>query len=495
MQVPANQVSTLLALPERRRGAERHAASSRSPTRARRSSARRRSGTRRAARRSPARASSSATSTPASGPSIRRSPTTRHSAARRPPRTGTPRACDFGDNPLTPATDVVRVQPQADRRAGVPRHLQRAGRRRDVPRHRPRQRRPRHPHHEHRGGRHRRQHARSSASTAARSAASLPARGSWSTRSAATRAASRRTRRRPSQQAILDGVNVINFSISGGTNPYTDPVELAFLDAYDAGIFVAASAGNSGPDAGTTDHQSPWVITVAASTQAAQLPVDAHADRRRGAARTLVGASITHGCRRRRPSSWRENIPGYTKRCAAPRCHRARPPARSSPASAADANGAVGRIQKGFNVKQGGAAGMILYNPTPCRHRDRQPLAAGGAPGRRHRSSWRSWPPTRPPRRRSPTASKATAQGDVMASFSSRGPGGGSSSSRTSPHPACRSSPATRRSPTTAHGRAAGELLPGDRRHVDVVAAHRRVGASCSRRCTPTGRPGRSSRR
>src|SRR5204862_2640301 len=33
------------------------------------------------------------------------------------------------------------------------------------------------------------------------------------------------------QQAIHDGVNVINFSISGGANPYTDPVELAFLDA------------------------------------------------------------------------------------------------------------------------------------------------------------------------------------------------------------------------------------------------------------------------
>ena len=26
--------------------------------------------------------------------------------------------------------------------------------------------------------------------------------------------------------------------------------------------------------------------------------------------------------------------------------------------------GGIGRIQKGFNVLQGGAAGMILYNPT-----------------------------------------------------------------------------------------------------------------------------------
>jgi hypothetical protein len=69
------------------------------------------------------------------------------------------------------------------------------------------------------------------------------------------------------QQAVKDGADVINFSISGGSNPYTDAVELAFLGAYDAGVFVAASAGNSGPTAATTDHQGPWVTTVAASTQ------------------------------------------------------------------------------------------------------------------------------------------------------------------------------------------------------------------------------------
>ena len=60
------------------------------------------------------------------------------------------------------------------------------------------------------------------------------------------------------QQAILDGVDVINFSISGGANPYSDAVELAFLDAYAAGITVNASAGNSGPGAGTVDHGGPW---------------------------------------------------------------------------------------------------------------------------------------------------------------------------------------------------------------------------------------------
>ncbi|MEZ4642508.1 MAG: hypothetical protein R3E31_07170 [Chloroflexota bacterium] len=42
------------------------------------------------------------------------------------------------------------------------------------------------------------------------------------------------------------GIATINYSISGGNNPYYDAVELAFLAATDAGVFVSASAGNSG---------------------------------------------------------------------------------------------------------------------------------------------------------------------------------------------------------------------------------------------------------
>ncbi len=68
------------------------------------------------------------------------------------------------------------------------------------------------------------------------------------------------------QQAILDGVDVINFSISGGSNPYSDAVELAFLEAFDANIVVSTSAGNSGPTAATVGHRGPWLLTTAATT-------------------------------------------------------------------------------------------------------------------------------------------------------------------------------------------------------------------------------------
>jgi hypothetical protein len=67
-------------------------------------------------------------------------------------------------------------------------------------------------------------------------------------------------------QAVADGVDVINYSISGTTTNFLDPVEIAFLFAADSGVFVAASAGNSGPTTGTVAHPSPWITTVAAGT-------------------------------------------------------------------------------------------------------------------------------------------------------------------------------------------------------------------------------------
>jgi Subtilase family/PA domain/Peptidase inhibitor I9 len=67
-------------------------------------------------------------------------------------------------------------------------------------------------------------------------------------------------------QAVADGiVDAINFSIGGGVDPWTDAVSLAFLNAVDAGIYIAASAGNSGPAANTLGHNEPWVGSTAAA--------------------------------------------------------------------------------------------------------------------------------------------------------------------------------------------------------------------------------------
>ncbi len=68
-------------------------------------------------------------------------------------------------------------------------------------------------------------------------------------------------------QAVADGViNVINFSIGGGETPWSDSTSLAFLACRAAGIYVATSAGNEGPGAGTVGHNEPWVASTGAAT-------------------------------------------------------------------------------------------------------------------------------------------------------------------------------------------------------------------------------------
>lgn len=66
------------------------------------------------------------------------------------------------------------------------------------------------------------------------------------------------------EQAVLDGVDVINYSISGYGFPWDDAVEQAFYAAYAAGVSIAASAGNGG-FGNATNHNSPWLLNVAAT--------------------------------------------------------------------------------------------------------------------------------------------------------------------------------------------------------------------------------------
>jgi subtilisin family serine protease len=72
-------------------------------------------------------------------------------------------------------------------------------------------------------------------------------------------------------QAIVDGVDVINFSI-GSTSPTAnllqDALTVGFLVARHNGVHVANSAGNAGPNPGTIGSPSdaPWLTSVASST-------------------------------------------------------------------------------------------------------------------------------------------------------------------------------------------------------------------------------------
>ncbi|MBT8096869.1 MAG: S8 family serine peptidase, partial [Woeseia sp.] len=99
--------------------------------------------------------------------------------------------------------------------------------------------------------------------------------------------------------ATLDVVDVINYSIGGGSsNPWVDDDAQAFKAAHDAGIFVATSAGNSGPGFGTmgSPADAPWVTSVGASTHDRQIEngvVDMTSDG--GPLANIFGAGITAG--------------------------------------------------------------------------------------------------------------------------------------------------------------------------------------------------------
>ncbi|MGI8625270.1 MAG: S8 family serine peptidase [Geodermatophilaceae bacterium] len=217
-------------------------------------------------------------------------------------------------------------------------------------------------------------------------------------------------------RSIEDGVDVINFSISGGTNPYSDPVELAFLDAYAAGVFVSASAGNDGPGAGTVNHVGPWLTSVAASTQERAYESTLTVTGTTGTF-TDTGASITAGAGPA-PVVLASAAPYNRPLCDAPA-----PAGLFTGKIVACERGVIARVEKGYNVLQGGAAGMILYNPAladietdnhwlPTVH-----LADG--------TDFLAFMAANPNATATFTAGqKATGQGDVMAAFSSRGPGG-----------------------------------------------------------------------
>jgi subtilisin family serine protease len=225
-------------------------------------------------------------------------------------------------------------------------------------------------------------------------------------------------------QAILDGVNVINFSISGGAQPYTDPVELAFLDATNAGISVSAAAGNAGPGAGTSDHGGPWVITVGASTGPRQFGSTLHLTADGGAVLDVPGVTLTNGITSATPVVMAATLAKAGGGLEDALCQSDLAPGAATGKVVVCDRGNNGRIDKGRRVLAGGAAGMILYNQSAAVtdlesdnhylpaiqtqfNANAIPLFVTG-----HTNVMATWA----------QGAAQPAQADVMASFSSRGP-------------------------------------------------------------------------
>ncbi|GAA1859466.1 S8 family serine peptidase [Microbacterium koreense] len=161
-------------------------------------------------------------------------------------------------------------------------------------------------------------------------------------------------------QTVLDGVDVINYSISGSQNPY-DAVELAFLDAFAAGITVNSSAGNSGPGASTLDHASPWTTTVGASTSDRAFLSALVLASSNGETLVKQGTTITAGAPTS-PVVRAQDVPGYT---GTELCLEPFAPGVLAGQIVLCMRGENGRVEKGYHASLGGAEGMILANPVP----------------------------------------------------------------------------------------------------------------------------------
>ncbi|HET7865959.1 MAG TPA: S8 family serine peptidase, partial [Burkholderiaceae bacterium] len=170
-------------------------------------------------------------------------------------------------------------------------------------------------------------------------------------------------------QAVADGVDVINFSISGSTTSFVNPVEQAFMRAADAGVFVAASAGNSGPKASTVAHPSPWITTVAAGTHNRSLEGTVTL----GNGTTLAGASAAVAAL---PATALINaadagLPGANAR-AVQLCFTAADNAGAAVLDPAKVAGKIVVCDRGTNartnksqaVADAGGVGMVLVNPS-----------------------------------------------------------------------------------------------------------------------------------
>lgn len=159
-------------------------------------------------------------------------------------------------------------------------------------------------------------------------------------------------------QAVQDGVDVLNYSISGATDTTTDPVSMAFLSAASAGVFVAVSAGNSGPTASTVNHGAPWLTTVAASSFSQELQGT---------------VEFSDGSKYRGASIMNSQVSNAGVVLAA----NVGAPGSTSPALCGDGSldpakiagkvvvcdrGVVDRVAKSAEVKRGGGVGMILVN-------------------------------------------------------------------------------------------------------------------------------------
>ena len=174
------------------------------------------------------------------------------------------------------------------------------------------------------------------------------------------------------EQMVIDasvlpnGIQAANFSISVNDSPYSGPIAQAFLNATEAGIYIAAAAGNSGPSPSTVDNTAPWVATVAASTHTRTLSNQLiNITSEEGSFGDIPGLSFTTGYGPA-PIIYAGDYPtdnGSRNDNDSARCLDPFPEGHFNGEIVICDRGALPRDEKGANVLAGGAGGFVLVNP------------------------------------------------------------------------------------------------------------------------------------
>lgn len=228
--------------------------------------------------------------------------------------------------------------------------------------------------------------------------------------------------------AITDGVDVINYSVGSSSSSVIGAVEYAYLGASDAGVFVANSAGNDGPAEGTVGSPAavPWLTTVAAGTLARTFEASATIAPSSGSPFTIRGASVTGalGAATAVVDAEHAKADAAVAGVDAARCT----PGSLDPAMVAGKvvlciRGDNARIEKSKVVKDAGGVGMILYNASDAQETvtDTHYVPAvhvSSSDGLRIKAAVAAGPTTAAITR----GTAVPAAGAVLAAFSSRGP-------------------------------------------------------------------------
>ena len=181
-------------------------------------------------------------------------------------------------------------------------------------------------------------------------------------------------------QAALDGVDVVNFSIGGGArDPWegvragsarADDMAEAFLNLRAAGVVPVVSAGNDGPFAATVSSpaNAPWVIATANASHDRRFLNRVLGVSGPGVApRDYEGLGISAALPTRRivdAAAYGHALCAEGEDLDPPYNGRSNPwpPGTFNGEIVVCLRGVQARVAKGYNVRAAGGGGMILYN-------------------------------------------------------------------------------------------------------------------------------------